>query len=139
MRLIIHWARFFRGILPSGLNGVVMVLDNECDEPFTYMINGEQVEPLGVGDMHDPNFDYMEQVADFRNISKISDGTTQGMYLFHNECPITIRIYPSKQLEDEFRTTSPAFVTIAVAIVFLFAILVCQLCLLNVIFYESNK
>lgn len=35
MRMIIHWAQYFRDVLPPGLNGVVMVLENQCDDPVS--------------------------------------------------------------------------------------------------------
>ncbi|CAB9496686.1 Receptor-type guanylate cyclase gcy [Seminavis robusta] len=123
MRLVFHWARFFRDILPPSQNGILFVLEDTCSEPFTYVINGGTVEPLGVGDLHDPKYDFLEQRADFRNVSRISDGTAVGMALYQDSCPITIRVYPTKEFHDSFRTNNPAIITVAVACVFVFAML----------------
>lgn len=49
MRVIIHWARFFEKIFPDSKQGVVVVLENGCDDPFTYRIEGGDVIPLGNG------------------------------------------------------------------------------------------
>lgn len=35
MRVVIHWARYFRDLLPASTEGVVFVLENLCDEPCT--------------------------------------------------------------------------------------------------------
>jgi hypothetical protein len=121
MRLIIHWAGFFRDILPHNTNGLVFVLENQCTEPFTYILNGPVVEPIGVGDLHDPRYDSYMQTENFRNVSRISDGTEAGMALYQGDCPITIRVYPSQELEADFHTSTPAFITVAVACVFIFA------------------
>jgi hypothetical protein len=95
MSIVIHWARYFRRILPKQIQGIVFVLDNGCDEPFTYMINGEDVVPLGHGDLHDPKYDRYERKASFREIDNIPDGTKFGLLLYQGRCPYTIRVYPS--------------------------------------------
>ena len=95
MSIIIHWARYFRGILPKQVQGIVFVLDNGCDEPYTYLINGETVIPMGHGDLHDPKYDGYERKASFREIRNIPDGTKFGLLLYQGRCPYTIRVYPS--------------------------------------------
>jgi hypothetical protein len=95
MGIIIHWARYFRGILPQQIRGIVFVLDNGCDDPYTYQINGASVVPLGHGDLHDPKYNQYEREASFRDIDTIPDGTKFGMMLYQGRCPYSIRVYPS--------------------------------------------
>lgn len=95
MSIVIYWARYFRGILPKQVQGIVFVLDNGCDDPYTYQINGVNVIPLGHGDRHDPKYDHYEREATFREIKNIPDGTKFGLLLFQGRCPYTIRVYPS--------------------------------------------
>jgi len=43
------WASFWKNVLPPTNQGVIVVLDNGCDESFTYEINGEDVVLVGAG------------------------------------------------------------------------------------------
>lgn len=122
VRIIIHWARFFRNILPENIKGIIVVLDNYCDQPYTYEINGGDVVPLGQGDLHDPEFEDTMSYATFKNVSMIRDGTTSGLRLEDDECPYSIRIYMSKKFRSAFVSSRPIIITVAVAIVFVFTI-----------------
>jgi len=108
--------------LPDTAQGVVVVLENGCDTPFTYQINGREVEPLGHGDLHDAAFDDKMLYASFRNVTSISDGTARGMILNQAECAYAIRIYPSATFVAEYTTSTPMVITLAVAIVFVFTL-----------------
>ena len=95
MRIVTYWARYFRHVLPTDTVGIVFVLDNSCDEPYTYQINGEEVVLLGQGDLHDPAFDEAVREVSFREVETIEDGTKHGLTVFHGNCPYSIRVYPS--------------------------------------------
>jgi len=123
VRMILHWAEYFKKILPPSMVGVTLVVDNGCDDPFTYVLNGPEIEPIGVGDLHDPKFNHLEVAADFSSLTSINDGTEHGMKVFQGDCTIAIRIYPTQGLQDSFRTSTPIIITFAVACVFVFAML----------------
>ena len=55
----IYWRELIRDILPLGSNGIVVVVHCPCNEPFTYQVNGPEVQYLGVGDNHDTKYDYL--------------------------------------------------------------------------------
>lgn len=123
MRLVLHWARFFQNLLPIGTEGLVFVLDNHCDEPYTYQIDGKKVVPLGQGDLHDRKYNKYMKTASFSEVEDIADGTTQGLKLRFDKCQYNIRIYPSEHMEDTYKTNTPAVITTSVAFVFAFAVL----------------
>lgn len=123
MRAVLHWARFFKGILPATARGLIFVLENGCDEPFTYRIDGEKVTPLGQGDLHDTKYNKYMKSATFADIHTIADGTTAGMRLHLNRCPYAIRVYPSSDMEDLLTNNTPVVITVSVALVFAFAVL----------------
>jgi hypothetical protein len=126
MRIVIHWARYFEHVLPTSTRGVIFVLENDdCDEPFTYRIDGEKVTPLGHGDLHDTAYDEYEWTATMRDVKSIADGTAQGIPLHQidGECPYSIRVYPSTAFYNDYRTNTPQLITAAVACVFVFAVL----------------
>jgi hypothetical protein len=49
MWVIIKWASYFDQLLPPNILGITVVLENSCDEAFTYEINGGDVVPIGSG------------------------------------------------------------------------------------------
>lgn len=75
------------------------------------------------GDLHDSTFDYMEVSADFTNNLNIADGTKSGLFLTQGKCSVKVRIYPSQKYEDTYTSSTPAIVTSAVALVFVFTVL----------------
>jgi len=72
---LVNWGAYFENILPPNVQGIVVVLDNGCDEPYTYQINGEEVKRVGPGDLHDDKFSGFKREADFLSQLNIADGT----------------------------------------------------------------
>jgi len=122
MRIVIHWARYFQKILPTSKRGIILVLDNSCDEAFTYKIDGPNVIPLGHGDLHNKQYDDFERIATFADVVTISDGTASGMAFDTKTCPYSIRVYPSEEFVRIYKTSTPFVITFAVAAVFALAI-----------------
>ncbi|KAL7560177.1 hypothetical protein ACA910_016606 [Epithemia clementina (nom. ined.)] len=122
MRVMIQWGRYFRDILPDERNGIIVVLENECDAPFTYQIDGAIVTALGTGDLHDSSFGYLKQKASLQGIDRIEDGTAFGMSLYHGKCPYSISVYPSTSMENDYKSNTPIVMTFSVAMVFLLTI-----------------
>ena len=44
---VINWKKYFEGILPYADYGMVAVLENNCQGPFTYYIQGAEVSYVG--------------------------------------------------------------------------------------------
>lgn len=122
MGILIYWQNYFRHVLPEHMKGIVLVLEDGCDEPYTYQINGEEVVPLGRGDLHDTKYDRFERSASFLEIKNIDDGTKNGLRLNHEKCPYQVRVYPSYLFYDQYNSKTPIAITCAVALVFLFTV-----------------
>jgi hypothetical protein len=43
LNAIVHWRSYFRKILPKNIQGITVVLENDCDGHFTYEINGKNL------------------------------------------------------------------------------------------------
>lgn len=123
LRAVIHWARYFKNLLSATTEGLVFVLSNDCDTPFTYQIDGNNVIPLGPGDLHDSKYNKYMKSATFADITRIEDGTTAGMKLRFDRCPYQIRVYPSEHMAEMFHSKTPLVITFSVALVFAFAVL----------------
>jgi len=123
MRIMIHWARYFQNVFPDSTRGIIIVLHNSCQEPYTYQINGGAVLLLGHGDLHDPAYDKYVRTASFRSVDHVEDGTAIGMDLHQDACPYGIDVYPSNDFLAEYQSTTPFVVTFSVACVFLFTVI----------------
>jgi hypothetical protein len=119
---VIHWISFFTDVLPENVHGVTLVLESSCTEPYTFTVDGPKVIPIGMGDLHDSSFDYLEQSASMSDFSSFSDGSQLGLELETEECPYSVRVYPSKAFYDEYNTDAPIIITLSVAIIFVFTV-----------------
>jgi class 3 adenylate cyclase len=120
MTSLIHWRSYFRNILPSNINGVIAVLQNECDGNYTYEIHGKDALVKGFGDLHDHEFDNWRRTAQF-GVSILEDGTSTGIKLDTGEgCNYFLHVYPSDELYRDYVTKTPIIVTLAVAMIFVF-------------------
>ena len=120
---VVQWAAYFRNVLPEQANGLTLVLNNECNGPWTYTVDGSKVTFIGQGDFHDPKFNKYVQSASFSNLTMLQDGTEYGVELKNDYCPITIYVYPSQVYYDQFITNLPIIMTSTVALVFLFTVI----------------
>ena len=115
----IRWMDYFKGILPTEMNGVFFILKDSCGGNYTYIINGEDVEPVGVGNLHQQNYNKMMRNASFASIERIMDGTMDGLPVQHDRCAVSIEVYPSNAFHATYNTNIPAFMTAAVVLIFL--------------------
>ena len=120
---VLHWKSYFVNILPSNANGITVVLENACDGFYTYELQGQNANAVGFGDHHDPSFNNLERVATF-DIDTLKDGTTSGIKFNQKEgCAYSLHVYPSSAFYNEYVDHQPIVITIAVALVFVFTIL----------------
>lgn len=121
MFLLCSWQVYFEDVLPDAdtAQGLLAVLENTCDQAFTYVINGATAEYLGPGDLHNPSYDAYVVSTGF--------GAFLGNVLTRyeeSECIYNVRVYPSQELEEAFMTSGPTVFTIVVVCAFLFTSLV---------------
>lgn len=94
----IYWQAYFEGILADNVNGMIAVLENQCGQTFTYEINGRSARYLGPDDLHDLNFESLEESTGF---GAFLQGNDEEVAAYN--CAYNVRIYPSQQMEDSFR------------------------------------
>jgi class 3 adenylate cyclase len=108
----IPWHRYFLNMIPEGIDGIILVVQNTCDQEFSYTINGPNVDYLGPGDRHDPQFDNLEVMSEFTTFKSIP------------ACQYSFYLYPSSEFKSEYMTSTPTTNAIGVAIVFVLTALV---------------
>jgi hypothetical protein len=121
-----YWRDLIENILPPGSDGSVVVFKNTCNQTFTYQINGPHVEYVGVGDLHDPKYDYLKQESRLNDLKEFATGNRQytGLPLSETSCPYTVSIYPSLDFESRYTSSNPAVYTIMAVSIFFFTSLV---------------
>lgn len=117
-----YWREFIRDVLPPGTEGVVIVIDSPCNDPFTYELMGPNVKYLGVGDNHDPKYDRLGVHSKLIDLTEFSskNSTYSGARLDEEFCPYTLHVYPSDALKSESTSTMPVVLTVSAVIIFIF-------------------
>ena len=119
---LIRWEGFFAGVLPEQLQGIHMVLDNSCDDVYTFMVTGDDPAPVGLGDLHETQYDRFARVASLADVETVKDGSPGGVPLQHQngQCVYQVTTYPSCYMVDQFHKSLPLLITFAVAGCFAF-------------------
>ena len=118
----IYWRELFRNILTKGSNGVIVVVRNPCNEPFTYQINGPYVTYLGVGDRHETEYDGHEALSRLVDLESfaLSDSYYSGAPIDIEFCPYTLHVFPSDTMKADYVSKDATFFLISVLLIFLF-------------------
>jgi len=118
----VAWEKFFVDELPEGINGVLVDVKGTCGDEFTYIINGHSAMLFGMGDLHDPKYDYLKQVFEFAEFARYDGEADDDLRGIH--CEYTLAIYPTSVFEEKYHTNVPAIYTSVVVLVFFFTALV---------------
>jgi class 3 adenylate cyclase len=105
------------------------VIENACNQAFTYRINGRSTVLEGFGDIHDGSFEEFAKVFEISTVQ----ASNSAIPMNQDFCPYTLTVYPSEELESGFLTYRPALYTSVVALAFLviFAVAVTYDCVVR--------
>jgi hypothetical protein len=121
---IMRWREYLKNILPEDSNGIDVVFRNPCTLAFTYRIYGPEPKYLGVGDLHDKRYDFMEKVAQLADLGQDSSEVYTGVPMNIERCPFTISLYPSSEMEAYHTTSNRVTFTVIAVLIFGFTTLV---------------
>jgi class 3 adenylate cyclase len=122
-----YWHELFANVLPTSADGIIAVLENTCNQIYTFQINSEKVLFLGKGDLHDVQFNRLEEesnLADHFATHLASSKFRSDAPLNEDYCGYKLRVYPSKQMYDDYISNDAAIFSAVVAAVFIFVIMV---------------
>ena len=88
------WANMFSGLLAEGENGVICVVRDTCGMNFSYVLNGKEATFMGVGDLHNTNWDGYEHEVQLELYEDVPDSI----------CLHDLIIYPSDEFYAIFQT-----------------------------------
>jgi hypothetical protein len=72
------WDFALRNLLPLGVDGIIVELKNNCNQSFTYEIEGPDAYFVGDGELHEPKYNKMEAVRSLSFASHPNFSTTPG-------------------------------------------------------------
>jgi Adenylate and Guanylate cyclase catalytic domain len=122
----IRWRMVLRNALPADSTGIQVVFKNSCTNSFTYQVNGPNVEYLGVGDLHDTEYDGLGVEIGFQKLGTFTDEDSvySGAHLHEEYCPFTLHVYPSDEMKSDFVTNKPIIFSMVALLIFFFTSLV---------------
>ena len=110
-----------RNILPNGSDGIVAVIENDCDQTFSYQINGPDTLYLGPGDHHDPAYVDFKRTVQLVELDSFAPGDSySGLKLSARGCQYTMHTYPSKTMEEAYQTDQPLIFCLVTVVIFVF-------------------
>ncbi|CAB9497512.1 Receptor-type guanylate cyclase gcy [Seminavis robusta] len=121
----VYWRTLLSRLLPTGTNGVVVVLENTAGQQYTYRIDGTDATFEGHGDFHDTRYDRLEAVGYIRS-DKIGDAAAafqarvEDSENSHLDTNYRVRVYPSQLFESAYRTERAWLFALSLAMVFVF-------------------
>lgn len=114
----VAWDASMRHLLPETVHGIHCVIRNNCDQVFTYEVNGPNAMFLGREDVHNPKYDDMMVQVELDMHTHPDFATTP------HHCQYTVYIYPTDTFRNDYTTHLPLFFTLVVASSFSFVALV---------------
>jgi hypothetical protein len=120
------------------------VFENECNPTFSFQVNGPDVDFLGRGDFHDHKYESMEisvsVISDLLRIcvkalflmyfqqawlldlsSFVQDGKSYtGIPVVNDTCPFHLRLFPSREMESDYKSSDPILFTVCAVLIFAF-------------------
>jgi hypothetical protein len=128
-----YWRDLIKEILPTDSDGIIVVFENECEQTFTYQINGPETVYLGRGDLHEIEYDYLVNASPLIELDafSLSDRSYTGLSLSDKGCQYIVRVYPSRAMEGDYTTTDPVIFMVIAIVIFAFTsmVFVCYDCM----------
>lgn len=110
----------FSNILNLDTPLVYAVLENTCDNFYTYGLNGPEAVFIGSGDLHEEEFDDLK-LRD--GLSLTLEQLQQGEFSVANggsSCDYILNVYPSSEFRSSYDSSDPVVYTVVVVMIFVF-------------------
>lgn len=125
LHVAFSWTVLFQRRLPPRSDGAVVVLENTCGQVFTFKTIGKEIRFMGIGDLHDTNFDSLEVTSAYDDFRRILLDTAPRQSQLQNTstyegCSYLVRIYPSESFQLRYRSNEPWQVATVVVLVIIF-------------------
>ncbi|CAB9520226.1 Receptor-type guanylate cyclase gcy [Seminavis robusta] len=112
------WDAPLRNLLPDNVRGLLAVVSNTCNTTFSYFIEGKDAWFIGYEDAHEPKYNDMSLFVD------LALDATPALYDRPGHCMYSMKIYPTQEFEDNYKTSTPIIFATVVASTFLLVFIV---------------
>ena len=96
------WRDILKSFLKEKIDGMHIVVENSCNQTFTYTWSESEPNYLGSGDFHESVYEDFKMSFRFPEI-----GMYSGVELSSGGCQYTIHTYPSSKMFANFEETQP--------------------------------
>jgi len=103
------WDFSMLNLLPDNVKGMYCLVQNTCNQTVTYRIDGGNATYLGEGELQPIEYDDMAVAVDLNLQENPKAKTTPG------HCMYSMKVYPSKAFEDDYKTNTPVIYATVVA------------------------
>ena len=97
-----YWRDMLKSIFKEKIDGLHIVVENTCNQTFTYTWSGSEPNYLGNGDFHESSFEAFK-----KSFHLVEIGMHSGIELSSSGCQYTIHTYPSSKMFIDFEETQP--------------------------------
>lgn len=108
----VAWDAALQDLLPNGVLGIMVVIRNNCNQTFTYEMDGEDAFYRGEGDAHDPQYDEYEVIVDLALHTHAEFLETPGHCLFQ------MHVFPTQRFFEQYQSSTPKIFAIVVSLTF---------------------
>ena len=115
-----HWASYLKRLLPPNSQPLTVVIENTCDGPFTFTVQGNNVEYIGHGNLHSTSKSSYVRQTIFNMSAHVRTDAGIDYQLYPNECDISLMVYPTDEMFSFYNTNLPLVITIIIVLIFVF-------------------
>jgi class 3 adenylate cyclase len=126
LSLLLVWSKLITNTVPKNGELLKMVIESTCNEAYTFQVgsNGTKLSFVGEGNLHDQRYSSMlrqSTLEAFNRIITISSPPVNAEEITDVEtCKYLIKIYPTKEFEEQYISNDPIIFAGMVLAVFLF-------------------
>jgi len=120
LTLTTKWNSFLVHNLPPDPKGLIVTLNNECEQSFSFEVTGKEVIYMGPGDHHEAKYDSYKKCFPLTHARSVFTEVPMA----NEYCTYTASVYPSSQMREDFASNTPLMYTVAVAVIFFFTLFV---------------
>ncbi len=122
----IDWVYISASAVPLGSQGIQIVLENSCGQHRTFRSNGDLIEYVGDGDLHDPGESTMLKRSTFDEYRTIQGAaapyaTSETSPL---DCAYRVSVYSSQEFRSSYISHKPRLYAVVVMTIFVFTSLI---------------
>jgi hypothetical protein len=119
---VIKWRSYFENIQSPNSLPVRVVLENNCQGPFTYEIRGFNASYIGKGRQVNHKYDDMATFVELNSKDFVIEKNTLSLTLNQDLCHYSLWVYPTSEMDNHYNNAFPMIIAIVIAAVFIFTV-----------------